>query len=166
MIRIFPYDKQEIIIDIPKKDLTVELKKNIQLTGYIPFIKNKKSKRLYGTINSTTWKIKLKTTYRNSFKPVIYLKLVEVGENSTKMILEYKLHIVVRIFMIIFLIFPISIIVNNIMDSKDFEDYYFPIGIISALMIISNWGFLMSSGHAELTINKILNKIITTANTG
>lgn len=157
---IFPYDKQELILEIPKKALLNELQKNIQLSSYIPIFKDEKSTRFFGTTMSSTWKISLKTNNKNSFKPIMYLKLIEEGENRTRMILEFKLHIVLRVFMLIFMLIPISIIINNMLEGKDIEEYYFPVSFIGALFILSYAGFYMSLDHSAEALNEILRKII------
>ncbi len=161
---IFPYDKQEVIIKIPKNDLLNELKKNVQLTGYIPFVKDKKSTKFYGTTMSSTWKISLKTNYRNSFKPVVYLKLLEEGEKKTRMIMEFKLHIAIRIIMVIALLIASTIMINNLLEGKNLEEYYWPAGFIGILLLFSNFGFYMSLDHSTQALDRILRKIITTAN--
>ena len=156
---IFPYDKQEIVFEIPRKDLLNELRKNVQLTGYIPLLKDNKSTQFYGSTMSPTWKISLKTNYRNSFKPVIYLKLLEEGENKTRMILEFKLHIAIRIFMAIFLLIAISFLIYNLFKNREIEAYYEPVGFIAIVFIMSNLGFYLTLEHSAEALNRILGEI-------
>ena len=96
---LFPSDKQEIILDVPYKDFITEFKKQVQLTVYYPLFKNERSSRFFGTITPEVWKIMLKTNYRNSFKPVIYMSAFPEG-NMTRVNLEFRVHIAVRIFMV------------------------------------------------------------------
>jgi hypothetical protein len=156
---IFPYDKQEILIRIPKKDLLDELRKDIQLTCYIPFFKNKKQTTFYGYADKDTWIVILKTDYRNSFKPIVYMKLLS-EENNTRMILEFKLHILAKIVLSLFLIIPMVVIVFNVISHVSVDGYYFPLIFICFTLIISNFGFYMTLGHTAQALNKTIRAIV------
>lgn len=158
----FPVDNQEIVVNVPYQDFINEFKKHVQLTGYIPLFKDKKSSRFFGTITPEVWKIILKTNYRNSFKPVIYMRVFPEGK-MTRVKFEFKVHIAVRIFLVVILIIPLFMILHNILSQGAVEAYYFPVGIIAASMILANLGFYMSLDHTAEALNTITGQIVATA---
>jgi len=160
---IFPYERQEITIDIRKMELITELKKEIQLTGYIPIIKDKKLKQFYGNTSSSTWKIVLKTNYINTLKPVVYLTMIE-EQNKTRIIIEFKTSLIMRVFAILFWSLSLMILVGNVISTKDQESYYFPVGFIIIVFIMLYMGFFLTLEKIMQTLEKILEKIKTTAN--
>lgn len=162
---IFPYDRQEMILDFPKHKLQEGLKNNIQLTGYFPGIKNDKNSKFYGHYTSKTWRIILKSNTRNTSKPVVYLTMLEEG-NKTRVIFEFKLNRYSRIFSIFWLSIQIIWIVVNIINKEPIDSFLIPFGFIIFLFIILYGGFYAQLERTMKTIENTIEKIITPTNTG
>lgn len=161
---LFPYDKQEILIDAPKDRVTAELKQRVEVSDiHLLFdswlFQKEKSKPFYGTSESEVWKIKVKTDYYNSFKPIVYVKLVAEGD-MTRMILEFKLPLIAKIFAVIFLIFATIMLIVNILNHHTMDAYYLPIGIIAFIFIFSRIAFYMSLDHTAEAINHAIRDIL------
>ena len=58
------------------------------------------------------------------------------------------------------MIIPVLIIIDNILSQRVVEDYYFPVGIIGASLIMVNAGFYMSLDHAAEALNEITEQIV------
>lgn len=86
--------------------------------------------------------------------------------NMTRVFLEFKIPLAVRIFLSVFLIIPVSLIVTNILNRSAVEEYYFPVGIIGASIIMANAGFYMSLDHTAEALNSITGQIVDTVGNG
>ena len=162
---LFPSDKQEIILDVPTREFIAEFKKQVQVSSYFPILKDKKSSRFYGTTAADIWKIRLKTNYKNSFKPLIYMRILPEG-NMTRVFLEFKLPLAVRIFLSVYLIIPVSMILYNILNHSAVEEYYPPVGLIAFSLILAKAGFYMSLDHTAEALNSITNQIVAAVGNG
>ena len=162
MINIFPYDRQETVVDIPKETLIKELQNYIQIEGYIPIISNNKLKPFHGTSSLKTWRIILKTNDQNSFRPIVFLTMIEEGI-KTRLVFEFKIHLVVRIFLIIFWTISVLIIAGNTIYHGNKELYLIPIGIIIFSFILSYMGFFVTLEKTMNALEKIFEEIKATA---
>ena len=95
--------KNELTIGLPIKEVINEFVNNVQTSGYLRYFKNDKSKKFYSSGNNTKLKIVLKTSYRNSFKPVINVEFIEISPEKTKMIIKYSLHTFVQVILLFIL---------------------------------------------------------------
>lgn len=164
MNMLFPYDKQEILIDAPKDKVTAELKQSVEVSdiNLLPgswLFQKEKSKSFYGTSESEVWEIKVKTDYYNSFKPIVYLKLVPKGD-KTRMILEFKLPLIAKIFAVLFFIFATIMLIVNVLNHNTMDAYYVPIGIIAFIIFFSRIAFYMSLDHTAEAINHMIRDIL------
>lgn len=161
---LFPYDKQEILIDAPIDKVTAELKQRVEVSDIHLLLdswlsQKEKSKPFYGTSESEVWRIKVKTDYYNSFKPIVYLQLVAEGD-KTRMILEFKLPLIAKIFAVLFLIFATIMLIVNVLNHHTMDAYYFPIGIIAFIILFSRIAFYMSFDHATEAINHFIRDVL------
>lgn len=158
---LFPQSSERLELKIPKEILINELSKEIDFGASSQIFFSEPEKKFAGQIVGEKFIIKLKTSYTNSFKPIINLTLFEF-EKHTEIILEYKLEPLVKIFIWFFIslltIIQIFFIYSNfnIFISHFEVDFIFPFILFIALMIFSRMGFYMSLEHSDAIIKKIL----------
>lgn len=162
---IYPYDRQEILAEIPRDVFLAEFKKQVHCSPYVnylvPYWLSGKAGtfRFAGEANTETWKIMLVTNYRNSFKPLIYMKVIDEGEN-TRIIFEFKVHLVVKIFMLFFQSISLLMILFTIINHPEIEDFYFPVGLFLGSFLILYMGFYMSLDHSADALNVVISGIL------
>ena len=160
MKSLLPYDKQELLINIPHEEFLNEFKNHIQVEEYIFYLKDSKSKQFFGEIKDDVFIFRLKTEYGNVIlKPVTYLKSYPKG-NKTRIILEFKLHPVFKPLMFVFLTILSGIIIFNLAKQMPLETLLIPLGLLAFSLLTVNIAFYMSLDHTIEAINKIIRQII------
>jgi len=160
-ISLFPTSIETIKLKVPKNILIKGLSKKIDFGGSSQIFLKKSKKQFVGQVEGEKFKIRLKTSYRNSFKPSINLTFYEF-EGYTEINIEYELEVVTKFFMWFFIsiltIIQISILFSKYDDFiNNFNiDYIFPMLFFLFLMVFSRVGFYMSMGHSESIIKKTL----------
>ena len=158
---IFPTEVQNIKLNISKEILLKELSSTIDFGGSSQNRFNKSDKKFAGFVKSEKFDIVLKTTNINSFRPRISIIFCEY-DNFTELRIEYKLDIIVKVFLTIFL--SILTLVQSLILFFNFDeiiddlkfDYLFPLGMMFFLFLLTRMGFYMSTGDSESIINKLL----------
>jgi hypothetical protein len=159
MKSLLPYDKQELLINIPQDEFLNALKTHIQVTEYLYLFKDSKSKQFFGEIRNDVFIFRLKTEYWNFLKPFTYLKSYPKGD-KTRIILEFKLHAAVKPVMFVLLTILSAITIFSIADQMPVETVMIPIGFVAFSLLIINIAFYMSLDHTVEAINKIIRQII------
>lgn len=159
MIRLFPFERHRVSIDLPRQIIIDELMKYIQLRPYSIFFKNEKSKPFHGSIVNGAFTLGLKINYMNSFKPEVKMTINE-RQGQSEMIFEFRVLLIVRVFVVLFSIFTVLLIVlsTNFFSSFD-EGELIPLGIIAFSFVFMYMGFYMTYEITVDEINRILNKI-------
>lgn len=161
---IYPYDKQEIIIDVPKDVFLAEFAKQVNLSLIDKFppifwhLWKSGTHRFAGEIVSEEWKIFLISNYKNSFKPQICMKAFPEGE-KTRIIFEFKVHIAAKIFMSFFHSICLFAFIYEICNHSDAEVYFTPVGLFLGSFLFLYMGFYMSLDHSAEALNEVLTKI-------
>jgi len=157
----FPRVTQKIQLNVPKDILIRELSKELDFgaSSIIWFKNNNKS--FAGFAEGNSFQIKLKTSYRNSFKPIVNIAFVD-KENGTEIFIDYSLElpikIVISVFMSILGLIQVIIMYfnfDNIFAQFRIENF-FPLIMIIFQLLMSRMGFYMSQSHSEDAIHRIL----------
>lgn len=160
MKSLLPYDKQELMINIPQEEFLNEFKTHIQVTEYIYLLKDSKSKQFFGEISEDVLIFRLKTEYGNPLlKPVTYLKSYPKGD-KTRIILEFKLRSGVKPVMFVFLLILLGFTIFSLAKQMPVETILIPLGLLAFSLLFVYIAFYMSLDHTIEAINKIIRQII------
>ena len=160
MKSLLPYDRQELLINIPQDEFLNAFKNHIQVTEYIYYLKDTKSKHFFGEIRDDVFIFRLKTEYLNPLlKPVTYLKSYPKGD-KTRIILEFKLHSGVKPVLFVFLLILLGITIFSLAKQMPVETVLIPLGLLAFSILFVNILFYMSLDHTIEAINKIIRQII------
>ncbi|MBN1467581.1 MAG: hypothetical protein JXM74_08600 [Fusobacteriaceae bacterium] len=105
-MKILPYEKYSLKCNCRREKIVEILQKNTDVNR--PFIKFKDSKKFWGKVELDSFKIERQISYRNNFLPVIIGRMIE-NEEKTIIEIKMRMHILVEIFVIIWLSFALSI---------------------------------------------------------
>jgi hypothetical protein len=167
-MKLLPYEKTEETINVPKDVLVKALTEHIQLAPNYWLISDQKEKPFHGNREYDEWMVFLKTSYRNSFKPHIRMKIKSLGDSS-HIIFEFRIAQRVKVFLLIWtiLILLFSQPWNQTdLLNQDVVDILTPLGMIGFALLITHLGFYMELDRSMEQMKRIVKKIKTTANNG
>ena len=161
---IFPKKTHYIKLKTPKDVLFKELSGIIEYGASSSIWFKKNDKIFAGYIQGEKFDIKLKTSYRNSFKPRIYIEIIE-HNSFTELKIEYQIETITKIFMVLFIILLLFIQsiqiyfnIDRIIKGVHLESL-FPLGMLFFLFLLSRMGFYMSMGQSDTVLYKFLIKV-------
>lgn len=129
-MKILPYEKYSLKCNCNREKIVEILQKNTDVKR--PFIKFKDSKKFWGKVELDSFKIQRQISYRNSFLPIIKGKVIE-NEEKTIIKIKMRMHILVEIFVIIWLSFALSI--SGITGKLFVENLINNVGVKGELLI-------------------------------
>lgn len=164
-MKILPYEKYSLKCNCNREKIVEILQKNTDVKR--PFIKFKDSKKFWGKVKLDSFKIERQISYRNSFLPIIKGKIIE-NEEKTIIEIKMRMHILVEIFMIIWLSFALSIgsitgklFVKNLINNGGFKgELLTPFFMFLLGLTLTNVAFWLEVKKAKEELTKLLEQFM------
>ena len=161
-MKIFPYDRFQLISSYSKHDAIEHLQRNTAPTQLFRF--SKPNEAYTGSVYENGFKISPTIEYRNSFKPVIVGNFLS-HHSGVKISVTQRLHLVVIIFLITWIVGVvgigglISLVPMDSLSDGPPENQFFrivPLGMLLFVWMLTTGGFWWEARHTKEALMKFL----------